>query len=239
VITTNITTSQAQDLASTFVKWFYEMINGSSTSSVNLSCSSSSSCAVNTANADSVKAADEFRPDHFFSDADAKISLQPSPGDVNSQPGTAHVFNCQFHFFLQCFSFPFPELISVSKCGREVHSVLSGIVRKYGLTYNPNLCGDGVRGIIDPHGLVLVTACGTLHNAASVCGTFHQQFGLVRDPFDGNNWKIKFTNASLVSTSVVSELPRLGEDAGVGQQQEIEQQHQGGGSAGSTAMALS
>ena len=95
-----------------------------------------------------------------------------------------------------CFiiNFRVAELITVSNSGREVHSALSGIARKYGLTYNPNVSLDGVRGAIDPHGLVVVTACGTLHNAAAAsvcCGTFHQQFGLIRDPFDGNNWKIK------------------------------------------------
>ncbi len=66
VITTNITSSQAQDLAATFVKWFYEMMNSSTVPS-------------NTAT--------EFKPDHFFADADAQISLQPSPGDVSAQAG--------------------------------------------------------------------------------------------------------------------------------------------------------
>ena len=70
VITTNITSSQAQDLACTFVKWFYEMINGF--------CKESSS---------------EFRPDHFFADADAKIAIQASASDA-SQPGN--------HFNVQC-----------------------------------------------------------------------------------------------------------------------------------------
>jgi len=198
VITTNITSSQAQDLACTFVKWFYEMINGF--------CKESSS---------------EFRPDHFFADADAKIAIQASASDASQ-----------------------PEFITVSKSGREVHSALSGIARKYGLTYNPNVSVDGVRGAIDPHGLVVVTACGTLHNASSVCGTFHQQFGLVRDPFDGNNWKIKFTNARLVSKTVVSEVPRLGDDSAMGvlelEMQQLQQQSGGGsGGGGTTAMALS
>ena len=35
-----------------------------------------------------------------------------------------------------------------------------------------------------------------------------QQFGLIRDPFDSNNWKIKFTNAKLISKPV-EELPKL------------------------------
>ena len=36
-----------------------------------------------------------------------------------------------------------------------------------------------------------------------------QQFGLLRDPSTGNNWKIKFTNATLVSKDAVPEIPRL------------------------------
>ena len=43
----------------------------------------------------------------------------------------------------------------MSKSGRDVHSALGGIARKYGLTYNPNVSLDGVRGAIDPHGLVV------------------------------------------------------------------------------------
>ena len=56
-----------------------------------------------------------------------------------------------------CFiiNFRVAELITVSNSGREVHSALSGIARKYGLTYNPNVSLDGVRGAIDPHGLVV------------------------------------------------------------------------------------
>ena len=47
----------------------------------------------------------------------------------------------------------------------------------------------------------VLQAAGALLNPtnSAVCGTFQQQFGLVRDPSQSNNWKIKFTNASLVS----------------------------------------
>ena len=70
---------------------------------------------------------------------------------------------------------------------------------------------DGISGFVDSHGLALITACGTLHNTASsvVCGTFQQQFGLIRDPDLGNNWKIKFTYANLVSKESVSQQPTL------------------------------
>ena len=81
--------------------------------------------------------------------------------------------------------FAFFILFQVDNDGKEVCSVLIDIVEKYRLTYNPNLCREGVSGQMDPHGLVVVTACGTLHNGPNCCGTFHQQFGLIRDPFEG------------------------------------------------------
>ena len=67
----------------------------------------------------------------------------------------------------------------IQSSGSEVCRALIDVVSRYGLTFNPNVCGEGVRGVADPHGLVVVTACGTLHNAATAmcCGTF-QQVGL-------------------------------------------------------------
>ncbi len=74
-----------------------------------------------------------------------------------------------------CHQTPNPTYCpQVQNNGVEVCSALHDVVRRYGLACNPNLCRDGVRGTIDPHGLVVVTACGTLHNAATCCGTFHQ-----------------------------------------------------------------
>ena len=58
---------------------------------------------------------------------------------------------------------------------------------------------------LDPHGLVLVLACGTLHNQATVCGFFEQVFGLIRDPDSENNWKIKHTEARLVAGPVLTQ----------------------------------
>jgi hypothetical protein len=54
--------------------------------------------------------------------------------------------------------------------------VFAGVIRRHRLQYNPNLCEEGVRGRLDPHGLVLVLACGTLHNHQTVCGVFEQVF---------------------------------------------------------------
>jgi hypothetical protein len=97
--------------------------------------------------------------------------------------------------------------------------MLVQVFRKHKLRCNPNLCDEGVRGRwggspalllsrLDPHGLVLVLVCGTLHNQADVCGVFEQVFGLVRDPTSDNNWKIKSTEARLVA-GPVSQPPSL------------------------------
>ena len=54
--------------------------------------------------------------------------------------------------------------------------LLTDVSRRHRLQFNPNLCEEeGVRGELDPHnGLVLVLACGTLHNQQTVCGVFEQ-----------------------------------------------------------------
>jgi hypothetical protein len=165
-VTPNISSQEAQAMADTFVKWYYELLNAHSS---------------------------DFRPDHFFPDASAKICLQSNnrsqPPELIQVQNSGKEVRQRFFAYEICYSNPI----------LQVYSALCEIVLKYKLTYNPNLCRDGVSGSIDPHGLVIINACGTLHNASTCCGTFQQQFGLVRDPGEGNNWKIKFTNASLVS----------------------------------------
>lgn len=55
---------------------------------------------------------------------------------------------------------------------------------------------------MEHHGIVLILCCGTLHTNASVSvGIFESVFGLMRDPFSENNWKIKSVKMQLQSTS--------------------------------------
>eukprot|EP00095_Tigriopus_kingsejongensis_P004791 maker-scaffold77_size404793-snap-gene-3.35 protein:Tk04791 transcript:maker-scaffold77_size404793-snap-gene-3.35-mRNA-1 annotation:"c3orf38 homolog" len=164
---------QVQELANTFVKWFYDSLNQS------LANPSQSS----------------FQPDHFFPDASAKICLnQASSAYSPAAPGTAGIT---------------PEVLQVSNDGIGVCRAFLDVSQRFGLTYNPNLCSEGVRGMMDPHGLVIVSVCGTLHRESTCCGTFHHQFGLVRDISFGNNWKIKFSHALLTAKAAVHELPVL------------------------------
>lgn len=64
------------------------------------------------------------------------------------------------------------------------------LLSKYDLFFNLNISHSGTQGRIDCHGLVLVLTCGTLHKFEQLVGTFETVFGLSRDPFSQNNWKI-------------------------------------------------
>jgi hypothetical protein len=79
------------------------------------------------------------------------------------------------------------------------------------LYFNPNLSHEGVQGRTDVHGLVKILVCGTLHQQDRCVGIFEQLFGLIRDPWACNNWKIKYTDLNLKSTSIVTNLPTLAE----------------------------
>lgn len=61
---------------------------------------------------------------------------------------------------------------------------------RYNLFLNLNISHSGTQGRIDCHGLVLVLTCGTLHKVNQFVGTFEAVFGLSRDPFSQNNWKM-------------------------------------------------
>lgn len=119
---------------------------------------------------------------HFFSDAKLKISVFS-----NSDCDTSVIEND-------------PQEIS--------HS-LHRIKLQYDLYFNPNFTEDGVQGRIDSHGLVIVLVCGTLHTHNSIAGIFEQVFGLARDPFSDNNWKIKHSELILKSKSDILNQPKL------------------------------
>lgn len=92
----------------------------------------------------------------------------------------------------------------------EASSFLLSLISAYQLYFNLNDCDDGVQGRIDPHGLVLVLSCGTLHKAQQFVGTFESVFGLLRDPFSENNWKIKHIKLRLHNSSAIgSATPTL------------------------------
>lgn len=66
----------------------------------------------------------------------------------------------------------------------------------------------GVQGRLEIHGMVLILCCGTVHTQDSAVGFFESVFGLMRDPFSDNNWKIKNIKMQMKSTSA-QKIPQL------------------------------
>lgn len=90
----------------------------------------------------------------------------------------------------------------------EIANTLQRVKYEHHLYFNPNFSTEGVQGRIDPHGLVMVLVCGTLHIQETMAGVFEQVFALARDPFSDNNWKVKHTELILRSQGVTNQ-PRL------------------------------
>jgi len=157
-------------MAESFVKWYYELLNATFFSG---------------------DGSGDFGPQHFWSDASAKIFLhQGSDGGQSNLTSSTIKGN----------SVQQQQQPSESICVQGDSQVCDALKRVARVTYHPNMA-DSVGGYVDVHGQAVLQAAGALLNPtnSAVCGTFQQQFGLVRDPSQSNNWKIKFTNASLVS----------------------------------------
>lgn len=80
---------------------------------------------------------------------------------------------------------------------QSVVDILLDMRQRSKMFFNPNVSHAGVQGRIDPHGLVMVLSCGTIHSEQSVIGCFESVFGLIRDPFAINNWKLKLLKIRL------------------------------------------
>lgn len=87
---------------------------------------------------------------------------------------------------------------------QAVYDLLVGFKNKYGFYFNPSVSHAGVQGRIDQHGMVLVLCCGTIHTQQQFAGLFECGFGLVRDPFTDNNWKVKFIRMRLKSLALAA-----------------------------------
>jgi hypothetical protein len=121
------------------------------------------------------------------------------------------------HFWHDCnMQLVLSSEMGCSKC--EVKNSAANVVQlicdtktQHNLYFNPNLSCEGVQGKTERHGLVMVLACGTLHQQDKCVGVFEQLFGLIRDPLAYNNWKIKYTELNLKSKSTVTSSPTLAE----------------------------
>ncbi|XP_017057941.1 uncharacterized protein C3orf38 homolog [Drosophila ficusphila] len=72
----------------------------------------------------------------------------------------------------------------------EVLSALMSAKQQFDFHFNPNLTHAGIQGRMDSYGHFIVLCCGTLHTCQRCVGVFECAFGLVRDPYAGNNWKL-------------------------------------------------
>lgn len=125
----------------------------------------------------------ECLPEHFFPDAKLQITFTVNNQQIKSE---------------------FVE----NDC-QQIAQQLFFLKMQYDLYFNPNLTKDGVQGKLDPHGLVIVLVCGTLHKDGVCVGIFEQLFALARDPFTQNNWKIKSTQLNLKNENGVLVPPCL------------------------------
>lgn len=111
----------------------------------------------------------EWGPQHFWQDAKLMVQCNEPSGLQETTVDGANLVSEKFH-----------SMVVVDR-----------------LCFNPNLSDDSVKGKRDPHGLVVVMVCGTVHREKEYLGIFEQSFGLIRDPTEENNWKIKFSKLLL------------------------------------------
>lgn len=89
--------------------------------------------------------------------------------------------------------------------------MLMHLRKQLNILFNPNLCHEGVQGRIDPHGLVVLMCCGTVHSEIQCVGLFESAFGLMRDPYNENNWRIKYLKLQIKSSQSNNMMPTLNE----------------------------
>ncbi|CAB0001227.1 unnamed protein product [Nesidiocoris tenuis] len=95
----------------------------------------------------------------------------------------------------------------------EIVTLLDSVQNRHSLFFSPNLTTDGLRAKAEPHGLVVILVCGTLHLDQGQCvGVFENKLGLIKDPFASDNWKIKTLELSLHSKPGVTSQPVLPQD---------------------------
>ena len=120
-----------------------------------------------------------FGADHFWNDCKLQLTSQ-SPDPTNEEFAGSHLTS--------------ERLLALTKTEQ--------------LLFNPNLSKEGIYVIMNPHGLLMILICGTLHRGPDCLGVFEQVFGLLRDPRFDNNWKIKMSKLKLTSSQVTA-MPAL------------------------------
>jgi hypothetical protein len=123
----------------------------------------------------------DFGPQHFLDDA-LLLLLQLGPGESRDKFSGQQAVSDRFLAFVK---------------GED-------------LLFNPNCTLGGILVRTNPHGLVVVLVCGTIHRGNQCLGVFEQMFGLIKDPRFDNNYKIKLSKLKMTAMAV-SKLPMLTE----------------------------
>lgn len=123
----------------------------------------------------------ELCADDFWCDAHCRVDMLDGTDGSSSSGGAVH---------------------QESGDGADVcAAVLLALRDRYAFYFNVNECHAGCQGRVDAHGLVMVLSCGTLHVRQRFVGCWECAFGLVRDPFTDNNWKVKHMQLRLRSVA--------------------------------------
>ncbi|XP_037933976.1 uncharacterized protein C3orf38 homolog isoform X2 [Teleopsis dalmanni] len=93
----------------------------------------------------------------------------------------------------------------ITGASNVLHSLLD-TKHTFQIYFHPNFDNDGCQGCVDMHGLVIVLICGTLHKQEICIGVFECTFGLLRDPFAENNYKIKTIKSCFRSQAISPNL---------------------------------
>uniref|UniRef100_A0A3B1J2P6 Chromosome 3 open reading frame 38 n=1 Tax=Astyanax mexicanus TaxID=7994 RepID=A0A3B1J2P6_ASTMX len=121
-------------------------------------------------------------------------SLNPTAGLPVQDWGPQHFWGDAKLFILSCTG----EQEQDEYYGAELVSRrLSALVWEEKLIFCPNLEQSGLKCLSTPHGLVLVAVAGTIHRENLCLGIFEQVFGLIRDPLEGNRWKMKYVHLKI------------------------------------------
>ncbi|XP_061163117.1 uncharacterized protein C3orf38 homolog [Saccostrea echinata] len=136
---------------------------------------------------------------------DALNSHNPSRGVPVQDFGPQHFLDDAELFLLKLGAVENRE-----KCSghQAVSDRFLGFVKGENLLFNPNCEHGGIMVDTNPHGLVVVLVCGTIHRENQCLGIFEQMFGLIKDPRFDNNYKIKISKMKLSATTV-SQQPKL------------------------------
>jgi hypothetical protein len=96
--------------------------------------------------------------------------------------------------------------LEIQKNAADVH-LICDIEARYNLYFNSSKSHEDVQEKKDVQCRIIVLVCVPLHQQHRRFGIFQQFFILIRDLSAFNNWKFKYTNLNMKSTSFLYKTP--------------------------------